>query len=78
MKPVNFDRTFKKLVHRTPFRPFQVELVSGSKISVPHPEALAYHNGTGVFFDPQGGVMIFDAEEVSSAIYPPKDATKQS
>ena len=76
MKPANFDKLFKKLSRRRPFRPYQVELVSGTTISVQHPEALAYGNGTGVFFDPQGGVELFDAEEVSSLRCPPKNSAK--
>ena len=78
MKPANFDKLYKKVSHRKPFRAYEVELVSGATISVQHPEALAYGNGMGVFFDPQGGFELFDAEEVNSLRCPPKNSAKTS
>ena len=78
MRPTDFDKMLKALSRRTPFRTFHVELVSGSKITVQHPEALAHHNGRGVFIAADGEISIIDAEEVSRLIDPPKDLSKRS
>jgi hypothetical protein len=55
----------RAFVHRTPFRPFTVELVSGQRIEVGHPEALVYRNGVAVYFSPEGAISLFDHEGVS-------------
>ena len=45
----NFDRTLRAFQRRTPFQPFTVELVSGTRIQVDHPEALVFRDGVAVF-----------------------------
>jgi hypothetical protein len=64
----SFDRSLRAFVHRTPFRPFTVELVSGQRFEVGHPEALVYRNGVAVYFSPDGGISLFDHGGVSRLI----------
>ena len=40
MEPGTFDRALQSFVRKAPFRAFTVELVSGKRIKVDHPEAL--------------------------------------
>ncbi len=65
MVPVNLDNTLRALCQRAPFRPFVVELVSGSRVVVEHPEALVYRAGVAVYINPRGGLSIFDHEGVT-------------
>jgi hypothetical protein len=50
---------------RTPFRPFTVELVSGHRFQVDHPEALVLRDGVAVYVAPGGYPTLFDHEGVS-------------
>jgi hypothetical protein len=68
MLPANFERTLRALVRRAPFRPFTVELVSGDRIVVDHPEALVYRAGVAVYISPEGYPAVFDHEGVSQII----------
>lgn len=65
MLPQNFERSLRAFVRRTPFRPFTVELVSGARIQVDHPEALVFRGGVAVFINPEGVPTIVDHESVS-------------
>ena len=56
------------LTRRRPFRPFTVELVSGERIEVDHPEALVYRHGLAVYISPEGVPALFDHEGVSQLI----------
>jgi len=53
---------------RTPFRSFTVELVSGDRIQVDHPEALILRGGEAVFVSSDGVPTLFDHESVSQQI----------
>ena len=64
----NFDRTLRAFQRRTPFRPFTVELVSGFRLQVDHPEALVFRSGTAVFVAPDGTPTLFDHEGVSRLV----------
>lgn len=68
MLPENFERTLRALARRTPFRPFTVELVSGSRIEIDHPEALVFRGGLAVFLSSTGVPTLFDHESVSQLI----------
>ena len=83
MTAENFNKSLRTFQGRTPFRPYMVELTSGAKIVVYHPEALVYRSGVGVYFGPDGSLTILDHEGVSrvtsdieqaSAGPPPADA----
>jgi hypothetical protein len=41
----NFDRVLRAFLALSPFRPFTLELVSGSRVEVNHPEALESRAG---------------------------------
>lgn len=64
----NLERTLRTLIRAEPFRPFAVELVSGSRFRVEHPEALAFSGGVAVYISPDGTPTIFDDESVSQII----------
>lgn len=53
---------------RAPFRAFTVELVSGSRFQVDHPESLILRSGVAVFLDREGTPVLFDHEGVSQVI----------
>jgi hypothetical protein len=60
-----FDRALRGFSRPAPFRKFVVELVSGMRFTVEHPEALVFRGGTAVYIDPRGDLTIFDHEGVS-------------
>jgi hypothetical protein len=60
-----FDRALRGFSRRVPFRPFAVELVSGTRFTVKHPEALIFRSGTAIYIDPRGDLTIFDHEGVN-------------
>ena len=64
----NFDRTLRAFQRRTPFRPFTVELVSGDRFQVDHPEALVLRDGVAVYVAAGGYPTLFDHESVSQLI----------
>jgi hypothetical protein len=64
----NFEAELRKLWRRTPFVPFTVEYVSGTKVKVLHPEAMTVHRGRGAYIDPKGGVWIFDEDAVANIV----------
>jgi len=63
-----FDRALRAFQRRAPFRPFTVELMTGTNFQVDHPEALVFRNGTAVFIPAHGPLTIFDHESVSRLI----------
>lgn len=65
MTPKNFERTLRAFQRRAPFRPFTVELVSGDRFQVDHPEALVLRDGVAVFVAAGGVPTLFDHESVS-------------
>ena len=65
MEDPNFQRVLKAYTKRSPFRPFTVELISGERIRVEHPEALVLHKGTALYLDPGGEWTFFDHEGVA-------------
>ena len=68
MTASNFAKSLNAFCSRAPFRPFVVELVSGDRFQVDHPEALATRGGTAVFFSPEGDIRLFDHEGVSQLV----------
>ena len=65
MTPEHFQTTIRAFHRRTPFKPYVVELVSGDRVRVDHPEALVLRGGVGVFVSASGEPAIFDHEGVS-------------
>lgn len=65
MTAENLERMLRAFQRRTPFRSFVVEMVSGSRIQVDHPEALVFRGGAAVYVAPGGDITLFDHEGVS-------------
>jgi len=61
----HFEKTLRAFSRRTPFRPYTVELISGTRIQVDHPEALVTRGGVAVYFSPDGEPTLFDHEGVA-------------
>ena len=72
MKADRFDRNLNALRRRSPFRPFMVELTSGSLLWVEHPEALVARGGEGVYIAKDGEVVFFDHDTVARVVRPTK------
>jgi hypothetical protein len=68
MTAEHFQTTIRVCQRRTPFKPYTVELVSGDRISVDHPEAHIVRGGVGVYLSTSGAPSIFDHEGVSQVI----------
>jgi hypothetical protein len=64
----DFDRSLRALQRRRPFHTFTVELVSGDRFQVDHPEALIVRAGVAVFVARDGTPTLFDHESVSQII----------
>ena len=64
MSTERFQTTIRAFQRRTPFKPYVVEVVSGQRIQVEHPEALVVRAGVGVFVDVSGAPTVFDHEGV--------------
>ncbi len=63
-----FERSLRAFVRRTPFQPFTVELTSGARFQVLHPEALAFNGGLAVYIGTDGTPSLFDHESVSQLV----------
>ena len=74
MTPEHFQTTITAFQKRAPFRSYLVELVSGDRVRVDHPEALVIRGGVAVFVSAQGAPVIFDHEGVSQIIAMPSDS----
>ena len=64
----NFSRALRAFAKRAPFKPFVVELVSGERVLVEHPEALAFRGGSAVYISPRGEYSLFDHEGVAQLL----------
>lgn len=64
MIPLVFEETLTDLRTRTPFEPFSIELASGSRVNVEHPEALAFSRRRAVYIGKDGKLHIFDPDGV--------------
>lgn len=56
----NFETVFRTFSNRRPFPPFTLELVSGSRIEVNHPEALTLHEELIVYKSTRGVWSVFE------------------
>lgn len=65
MKSETFETTLRSFSHIVPFQPFTVELVSGTRITVDHPEAMIIRGGVAVYVSHTGAITILDHEGVS-------------
>lgn len=65
MTAEHFQTTIRAFQRRAPFKPYGVELVSGDRVRIDHPEALVIRGGVGVSVSAAGAPTIFDHEGVS-------------
>ena len=65
MKDTPFQRSLRLFVKRQPFKPFVVELVSGDRIVIEHPEAVAMNGDAAFYLNPSGEYAFFDSSTVS-------------
>lgn len=65
MKADNFERSLRAFSQRQPFKPFVVELASGTQLTIDHPEALARRGPAAVYIDPDGSYALFDNTSVT-------------
>jgi hypothetical protein len=66
MLPEDFERSLRAFSRRVPFQPFTVELTSGVRIEVDHPEA--FWGGVAVSISSQGVPTPFNHQGVGRAI----------
>jgi len=71
MTAEHFDRSLRAFQKRAPFKAFTVELVSGHRFQVDHPEALVLRDGVAVFVAKGGVPVLFDHEGVSQVLGEP-------
>jgi hypothetical protein len=74
MTTEHFQTTNRAFQRRSPVQPYVVELVSGDRVTVDHPEALVVRGGVGVFVNASGAPSIFDHEGVSQVIAMPGES----
>ncbi|MCR4317778.1 MAG: hypothetical protein NUW37_15660 [Planctomycetes bacterium] len=68
----NFEDAIKSAKKKKPFNKFYIELTSGERLEVPHPETLITDtHGTWVLATSKNGVSIFDAECIAQIHFPP-------
>jgi hypothetical protein len=68
MTAENFDRSLRAFQRRAPYKAFTIELVSGYRFQVDHPEALVVRDGVAVFVARGGVPVLFDHEGVSQML----------
>lgn len=68
MSPESFQNALNALRQRKPFRPFTVELVSGTRFEIDFPDALLVRDGVAVFIGLGGVPVLLDHEGVSQLI----------
>jgi 20S proteasome alpha/beta subunit len=65
MTPDNFQRVLRRFLRRSPFRPFTLELLSGGRVEVNHPEAITLSaNGVVTVWSTSRLRSIFEVTEV--------------
>ena len=60
----DFDKTLREFWWAEPPRPFVVELTDGTRIDVENPKAVAFSEGSAVFFSPSAEFVPFSCESV--------------
>ena len=68
MQTEAFERSLRVSVRRTPFQLFTVELTSGTRFQVLHPEALAFNGDLAVSIGTDGAPSLFDPAGTSQLV----------
>jgi hypothetical protein len=71
----NFQKVLRAMIRRRPFKPFTVELNTGVRIEIDHPEATVIREGVAVFIGPGFMPAYFDHDSVTQIIDSPAHAT---
>ena len=71
MESASFERSLLAFSRRKPFQSFTVELSSGERITVDHPEALVHRGGLAVYVALDGTPTLFDHAQVTRMIGSP-------
>jgi hypothetical protein len=74
MTPQNFQIALRAFTRRSPFRPFVVELVSGDRFRVGHPEDLTLRGRVAMYVAPNKAGKLFDSESVCQLCDEPRPA----
>jgi len=73
--PEQFDQVLRAFVRRRPFRPFLIELISGDRLRVAHPEAIELRGEMWVVVaGPGRQYRVFVASAVCQLLDPPEPA----
>jgi hypothetical protein len=73
-----FETSLRARQIRQPFKPFEIELESGSAMTIRHPEAIVTFGGAAVFIDTDLTITMFDADGVAKLSDPPSRRTSAS
>ncbi len=65
MREDTFERSLRAFSQRRPFKPFLVELASGSRFTIDRPEALAQRGPAAVYINPDGEYTLFRSTTVT-------------
>ena len=68
------DRALRSFCRRRRFLPFLVELMSGDRLLVSHPEALGWRGDLLYYVSPQDKHRLFDSESVCQMLDVPPQA----
>ena len=68
MSADRFDEAMREFTSRRPFRPFTIVLITGNRLEVDYPSALASREGAAAFLGPGGIPVLFDHEGVSEVV----------
>jgi hypothetical protein len=60
----NFEKVLRVFLARAPFEPFTIELISGSRVEVNHPEAVELRKDIVVFKSTRGTYVVFECSAV--------------
>ena len=70
----NFRKVLLAMMRRKPFTPFTIELNTGDRIEIDHPEATVIREGVAVFIGPGFVPVYFDHDSVTQIIDSPAHA----
>jgi hypothetical protein len=78
MKEETFERSLRAFGQRRPFTPFLIELASGARFTVDHPEALAQGGPAAVYINRDGEYKLFDNTMVTQMAEVGGDGSRRS
>ena len=64
MTPSAFRSALDRFAKRRPFKPFVIELMTGQRLTVRHPEAVEFGRTLAAFIAPTRHVRLFDSFSV--------------